>query len=148
MAVRATGRDARMVEGLPAPVGVASEASRGRIGIGGDALVQLIGQPLIVGVAGRAIELAERGAVAVADIARDRVRTGGYREAIMCGWSGPTVGSSGRPFPTRDGEERETQSNTARKGQRDPAPDHRVAHELPLPARDEREVDVAVTLPE
>src|SRR5207253_9038039 len=127
MAIRATGRDASMAEGLPAPVGVATKAARGCIGIGGDALVQLIGQHLIVVVAGRAVELAERRAVAVAGVALDRVRAGGDRKTIMRG-----VGRRLRFVLARDGEEREeTRARLACRGQRDLASDHRVVHRLP-----------------
>jgi len=132
MAIRATGRDASMVEGLPAPVGVATKAAHRCIGIGGDALVQLIGQHLIVVVAGRAVELAERRAVAVAGVALDRVRAGGDRKTIMRGRGGRGVGRRLRFVLARDGEEREeTRARLACRGQRDLASDHRVVHGLP-----------------
>ena len=131
MAIRATGRDASMVEGLPAPVGVAIKAARSCIGIGGDALVQLIGQPSIVVVAGRAVELAERRAVAMAGVALDRVRARGDRKTIMRGRGGRGVGRPlrfRRSLLARGGEERE---KTRARMNRDLASDHRLVHELP-----------------
>ncbi len=132
MAIRATGRDTSMVEGLPAPVGVATKAARSCIGIGGDALVQLIGQHLIVVVAGRAVEIAERRAVAVAGVALDRVRAGDDRKTIMRGRGERGVGRPLRSCLAGAGEQREeTRARLACRGQRDLASDHRVVHGRP-----------------
>jgi len=94
--------------------------------------VQLIGQHLIVVVAGRAVEIAERRAVAVAGIALDRVRAGDDRKTIMRGRGGRGVGRPLRSCLAGAGEQREeTRARLACRGQRDLASDHRVIHERP-----------------